>query len=92
MTMLVIAIFASLLGHAHAARTNPLASVSSPTWDAFNQSISGRLFNGLPILAPCFTSVNGAPQSPDTQECERVADHQTDASFISDIFGGYVTV
>ncbi|PLN78528.1 FAD-binding domain-containing protein [Aspergillus taichungensis] len=89
--MLLIAILASIVGHAHALHTSSLASVSSPTWDAFNQSVSGRLFNGLPALRPCFTSVNGVSQSPDTQECKRVVDSQTDASFICDTFGGYVT-
>ncbi|PKY04641.1 FAD-binding domain-containing protein [Aspergillus campestris IBT 28561] len=89
--ILTHAVPALILGHAQCLLINSLASVNSPTWDAFNQSVSGRLFTGQPVLAPCFTSVSGAPQSPDTQECERVVGNQMDAAFISDIFGGYAT-
>lgn len=90
--LLTYVLLVFILGIAHALRTNPLASVSGPAWDTFNQSVSGRLFNGLPVLAPCFSTVNGAPQSPDTQECKRVVGNQANAAFISDMFGGYATV
>ena len=34
-------------------------SVSQSDWEAFNASVSGRLHNGVPLLAPCYRAFNG---------------------------------
>ena len=34
-------------------------SVSQSDWEAFNASVSGRLHNGVPLLAPCYKAFNG---------------------------------
>ncbi|KAL2813870.1 FAD-binding domain-containing protein [Aspergillus granulosus] len=73
-------------------RTSSLSSVSESAWNTFNLSINGRLRNGEPLLAPCYTRYNGHFQRPDVQECAILQKNRTNGPFISDHFGGYQNV
>jgi hypothetical protein len=39
-----------------------ISSVSKQDWDAFNASVDGRLHEGVPIFAPCYSVYNGESQ------------------------------
>lgn len=44
------------------SRPGSVLSVSQSDWEAFNASVSGRLHNGAPLLAPCYKIFNGREQ------------------------------
>ncbi|KAL4917613.1 hypothetical protein BDW62DRAFT_218097 [Aspergillus aurantiobrunneus] len=75
------------LGHG----SGSLLSVSRSEWEAFNESVSGRLYDGVPILAPCYGVYNGEEQVQilDTERCNTIQENRRDHSFVSDRFGGY---
>ncbi|KAI9372487.1 hypothetical protein BJX61DRAFT_533913 [Aspergillus egyptiacus] len=68
---------------------SPVWSIDQENWDAFNASVSGRLYNGMPMLAPCFKIYNDGPQTPMPEVCDRLQRHRADHLFVSDHFGGY---
>ncbi|KAL3474584.1 hypothetical protein BJX99DRAFT_174699 [Aspergillus californicus] len=72
--------------------TASLASVDQSAWETFNKSINGRLHKGEPMLAPCYLIYDGQTQIPDDQECTVIQESRMNATFISDLFGGYETV
>ncbi|KAL4809499.1 hypothetical protein BDV18DRAFT_157254 [Aspergillus unguis] len=74
---------------AAAAGHNPVSAASQADWNTFNASISGRLYTGEPILAPCFAAFNGREQTVDTQQCEIIQKNRGDHAFVSSKFGGY---
>ena len=76
----------------HVSCLTSLSTINESTWDAFNSSVSGRLRNGQPMLAPCYTNFNGHAQLPDHQECSALQSHQSDSDFVSKHFGGYQNV
>jgi hypothetical protein len=45
-----------------ASSSGSVLSVSQSDWQAFNASVSGRLHNGVPLLAPCYRTFNGKEQ------------------------------
>ncbi|KAL5359266.1 FAD-binding domain-containing protein [Aspergillus floccosus] len=63
-----------------------LLSVNQSTWDAFNQSIMGRLHDGQPMMAPCYLHYNGEIQTPNLEQCLGLQRNQLDSVFISDHF------
>ncbi|PYH88394.1 FAD-binding domain-containing protein [Aspergillus ellipticus CBS 707.79] len=71
-----------------AARAS-LQSVSQSKWDSFNQSVSGRVYDGEPFLAPCYNTYNGQLKMPDYEECTLLQSNRSQSVFISDYFGGY---
>ncbi|KKK21133.1 hypothetical protein P175DRAFT_0507165 [Aspergillus ochraceoroseus IBT 24754] len=83
----------AVLGSVNAIALAPRASVgtvSDQDWDTFNASVSGRLYNGEPMLAPCYTNYNGEPQVPNLEECIVVQGKKGDPTFITGQFGGYM--
>ncbi|KAL2858219.1 hypothetical protein BJX68DRAFT_278227 [Aspergillus pseudodeflectus] len=66
-----------------------ISSVSKQDWDAFNASIHGRLHEGVPIFAPCYSVYNGESQIPDSTTCTTLQESRHDQFFISSHFGGY---
>ncbi|KAL4899568.1 hypothetical protein BDW74DRAFT_171478 [Aspergillus multicolor] len=64
-------------------------SVSDADWDAFNSSVSGRLQNGVPMLAPCYTNYNGQQQDVDSQVCDALQQNRANHLFVTEQFGGY---
>ncbi|KAE8323130.1 FAD-binding domain-containing protein [Aspergillus sergii] len=68
----------------------PLASINQTTWAALNESVSGRLGNALPMMAPCYRNVNGDTQVPDLQRCSVTMGKRFDPGFVSDQIGGYL--
>ncbi|RDW93782.1 uncharacterized protein DSM5745_01104 [Aspergillus mulundensis] len=69
--------------------TAPLSSVSQAAWEAFNETVGGRLYNGEPVLAPCYPNYNGEPQRSDAEECTVLQSSRNNGSFTSDNFGAY---
>ncbi|KAL4820470.1 hypothetical protein BDW67DRAFT_95530 [Aspergillus spinulosporus] len=69
--------------------TAPLSSVSQAAWAAFNETVEGHLYDGEPILAPCYSQYDGQPQRPDVEECTVLQSGRTNGLFTSDHFGGY---
>lgn len=67
--------------------SSSLISIDQRTWKAFNQSISGRLFDGRPMLTPCFDSYNGHQQVQNSTKCTELRQESS-----SDYFGGYQNV
>lgn len=82
------------LGHCIQRRRpfTSILSINQSTWDAFNASISGHLFNGEPIMASCYTHYNGKLQVPDAEQCAILQRSRSDPVFVSDYFGGYMNV
>ncbi|KAL4922897.1 hypothetical protein BDW62DRAFT_196904 [Aspergillus aurantiobrunneus] len=70
----------------------PLSSVNQSTWEAFSGRIGGRLYDGEPMLAPCYIRYNGHLQRPDAGECTALQRNRNNANFTSDHFGGYRNV
>ncbi|KAL4942348.1 hypothetical protein BDV06DRAFT_211930 [Aspergillus oleicola] len=82
---------AAALNHGSGSAFN-LASVlfvSQSDWDAFNVSVSGRLHDGVPMLAPCYGVYDGVEQKPDTETCSTLQSNRHDHLFVSNHFGGY---
>lgn len=69
-------------------RRNPfgetLYSIDESVWDAFNRSISGRLFDGRPMMAPCFGKYNESSPAAGCTGIQKGAPTQ--------YFGGYQNV
>ncbi|KAJ0413820.1 FAD-binding domain-containing protein [Aspergillus carlsbadensis] len=78
----------SLTLTASAASRASIASVSQDKWDALNSTISGRLHNGQPMLAPCFYRYNGQSQRP-SAECSAVQENKAASESIVEHVGGY---
>jgi hypothetical protein len=78
----------SLAVTASAGSRASIASLNQEKWDAFNSTISGRLHNGQPMLAPCFYRYNGQSQRPGA-ECSTVQENKGASESIVDYFGGY---
>ncbi|KAL4886476.1 hypothetical protein BJY04DRAFT_228338 [Aspergillus karnatakaensis] len=68
-----------------------ILSVPQTHWDRFNETVSGRLRHGIPMLAPCYTTYNGEEQTVNTKECDVLQQGRGDPLFVSDYFGGYTT-
>ncbi|KAL3470593.1 hypothetical protein BJX99DRAFT_267297 [Aspergillus californicus] len=86
---LALLAFAAAFRPVAALERNSVLSVSQSAWDAFNGSVSGRLHDGLPMLAPCYYNYEGAEQTPETDVCSALQQHRSDHLFVSDHFGGY---
>ncbi|KAL2827202.1 FAD-binding domain-containing protein [Aspergillus cavernicola] len=69
--------------------TVSLASVNQSAWDALDRSVGGRLYDGEPMLAPCYIRYNGQVQRPDIGECVVLQQNRTKLGFASNEFGGY---
>ncbi|KAL4874763.1 hypothetical protein BJY04DRAFT_233302 [Aspergillus karnatakaensis] len=72
--------------------TVSLSSVSQPTWKSFNESVGGHLYDGEPMLAPCFIRYDGHLQRPDARECALLQANRNDPVFTAEHFGGYRNV
>ncbi|KAL2828516.1 hypothetical protein BDW59DRAFT_178861 [Aspergillus cavernicola] len=84
--------FVATIGPLTASALAPRASVlsvSQSAWEALNASVSGRLNNGIPMLAPCYDVYNGEEQVLNIEECNLLQEHRSDHLFVSDRFGGY---
>ncbi|KAL4787306.1 hypothetical protein BJX76DRAFT_345599 [Aspergillus varians] len=87
--------FATLLavfGAANALSSRPtvsLSTVNQSTWEAFSKKVGGRLHDGEPMLAPCYTRYNGQEQTPNAEECSTLQTNRSNAVFTSQHFGGY---
>jgi hypothetical protein len=73
-------------------RATSLLFVNDTAWQSLNSSVGGRLYDGEPLLAPCYTRYNGHFQRPDAQECSILQTNRTNGPFVSDHFGGYQNV
>ncbi|KAL2871959.1 uncharacterized protein BJX67DRAFT_376809 [Aspergillus lucknowensis] len=88
MALALIAFFAAL-GQVNARPRASVFSVTQSDWDAFNASVSGRLHDGVPMLASCYAVYNGESQEPDPRECDILQENRGNHLFVSDQFGGY---
>ncbi|KAL5334483.1 hypothetical protein BJX70DRAFT_405421 [Aspergillus crustosus] len=73
-------------------RTAPVFSVSQATWESFNRTVGGRLYDGQPMFSPCFTRYNSQSQEPDTRECDLSLRNRNNSTFVSGYFGGYQNI
>ncbi|KAJ0425698.1 hypothetical protein BJY00DRAFT_298348 [Aspergillus carlsbadensis] len=91
MVLALLALVAAVgpMGVAAFAPRASTSSVNKQDWDAFNASVNGRLHEGIPIFAPCYTVYNGGSQVPDATTCSTLQESRHDQSFISSHFGGY---
>ena len=78
-------VFLLLLGVAQPALTSVLGQAP---WDAFNRSISGRLFDGIPMMSPCFDNYNGHQQKANHTRCAALRNENSPTLY----FGGYQNV
>ncbi|KAL4860880.1 hypothetical protein BDV12DRAFT_204599 [Aspergillus spectabilis] len=94
MVLFLLALIALLgpVSALHPRATSSLSSVNASTWSILSASVSGRLYDGEPLLAPCYTRYNGHLQRPDIQECTVLQNNRTNGVFISNHFGGYQNV
>ncbi|KAL4876180.1 hypothetical protein BJY04DRAFT_231890 [Aspergillus karnatakaensis] len=92
MAPLHLALVAALGAQALAAavRRAPLSSITDEQWSAFNETVSGNLHNGEPMLAPCYARYNGQVQKPDLGQCATVQAKGGDLNFATTQFGYYV--
>lgn len=83
-------------GHCHEQRPRQagpsITSMSQSAWDAFNATVSGRLHNGEPMMAPCYLDYDGTFQIPNIVECSNLQNNRSDTVLVSDHFGGYINV
>ncbi|KAL4863949.1 hypothetical protein BDV12DRAFT_201592 [Aspergillus spectabilis] len=86
---LLVALGAQSLALAVTRRAS-IASITDAQWNAFNETVSGNLRNGEPMLAPCYTRYNGQSQSPDLDQCAVVQTKGGDLNFATGQFGYYV--
>ncbi|KAL4924430.1 uncharacterized protein BDV17DRAFT_211283 [Aspergillus undulatus] len=77
------------LDHGHTHTSGTMLSVSQLDWEVFNASVSGRLHDGIPMLAPCYGSYDGGEQTLNTETCSILQGNRQDHLFVSDQFGGY---
>ena len=68
------------------------SSIPTSSWTAFNQTLGGRLYPGQPLAAPCFQSVNGVDTTVNATACAQVEAGYSTGFFISENFGGYMSV
>ncbi|KAL4929863.1 FAD-dependent oxidoreductase [Aspergillus undulatus] len=83
---------AAVLGAANALAprsTVPLSSIDKATWDDLSAKVGGRLYDGEPMWAPCYSQYNGQTQEPDVAECTEVQNHKGNATFSTARWGGY---
>ncbi|KAL3458399.1 hypothetical protein BJX64DRAFT_301938 [Aspergillus heterothallicus] len=88
-----LALLAALGTHALAlsiTRRTPISAITPDEWDAFNSTVSGRLRNGEPMLAPCYKRYNGETQSPNLAECANLQKNGGDLAFATGQFGYYM--
>ncbi|KAL4869505.1 hypothetical protein BDV12DRAFT_82272 [Aspergillus spectabilis] len=92
--ILVFLALATVLGlvGAFGNPADSLSSVNQSTWGSFQQGVGGRLYDGEPMLAPCFVPYNGQLQAPDTQECNVLQRDRNDSRFVSGNFGTYHSI
>ncbi|KAL2835353.1 hypothetical protein BJY01DRAFT_223828 [Aspergillus pseudoustus] len=93
MARLSLALLATLGTQALAltiSRRTPISSIAAAEWDAFNATVSGRLRNGEPMLAPCYTHYNGEAQKPDQAQCANLQKNGGDLTFATGQFGYYM--
>ncbi|KAL2863989.1 uncharacterized protein BJX67DRAFT_362191 [Aspergillus lucknowensis] len=93
MAPLHLGLLATLGAHALAlafTRRASIASITDSEWDAFNATVSGRLRNGEPMLAPCYTRYNGEAQEPDLEQCSVLQKDGGDLTYATGQFGMYV--
>ncbi|KAL4979770.1 hypothetical protein BDW66DRAFT_157213 [Aspergillus desertorum] len=74
---------------AHHRHTVSLSSVSQEAWAALNKTVGGRLYDGEPMLAPCYSRYDGQAQSINSEECTLLQNGRRNGSFTSNQFGGY---
>ncbi|KAL4985204.1 hypothetical protein BDW68DRAFT_148011 [Aspergillus falconensis] len=87
-TFLLIASLGTVNALAHRT-TASLSSVNQAAWAALNKTVGGRLYDGEPMLAPCYSRYNGQAQRPDAEYCTLLLNGRSNGSFTSDQFGGY---
>ncbi|KAF8967507.1 FAD-binding domain-containing protein [Flammula alnicola] len=64
--------------------------VTSQDWTALNNTVGGRLQNGVPFSQPCFSfREGGALNTPDPVQCAEIQSRYEDHVFRSDAFGAY---
>ncbi|KAF9886719.1 hypothetical protein FE257_011096 [Aspergillus nanangensis] len=80
----LLAVTLSVMCMRHKSLGKSLASVDESIWHSFNRSISGRLFDGRPMMAPCFGNYNGSLQAAGCTEIQNGAPTL--------YFGGYQNV
>ncbi|KAL4966334.1 uncharacterized protein BDV14DRAFT_208312 [Aspergillus stella-maris] len=68
----------------------PLSSINQSTWNALSTRVNGRLYDGEPLWAPCYTHVNGHTQTPDLEQCALLQDNTSNATFTSAQFAGFL--
>ena len=75
-TLFALASVVTAASHAkHAARASSILTVPPSEWTALNTAVEGRLYPGIPLARPCFSSYNGVqtPVTPaQTAECAEV--------------------
>ncbi|KAL4997909.1 hypothetical protein BDV10DRAFT_201482 [Aspergillus recurvatus] len=69
--------------------TASLSSVNQAVWAALNETVGGRLYDGEPMLAPCYSRYDGQAQIPEAEDCTLLQNNRRNGSFTSDQFGGY---
>lgn len=70
----------------------PTSSISSSQWQSLNNTLGGKLYNALPLAAPCFSVVNGANVSVNAAACSDVEANYTDPLYRVEKFGAYMFV
>ncbi|CZR69907.1 uncharacterized protein PAC_19807 [Phialocephala subalpina] len=74
-----------------------LGQIASSDWACLNDSVSGRLQVGNPIALPCYQQYSNqlgatpAPNAVDVAACTAINAEKTNATFVMEQFGGYLT-
>ncbi|KAK0474772.1 FAD-binding domain-containing protein [Armillaria novae-zelandiae] len=59
-------------------------------WLDLAHSLDGRLYRALPFASSCFSTVNGAPSTPNVTECTEIQDTYANATVRSEHFSAYM--
>ena len=85
-------LFSGLLFAFSLVTRSQAATPTAAQWAALNQTVSGRLFAGVPLAQSCYSSYNGTATTPDAAACSAVQSNYTANAYISDHYGGFMNV
>ena len=70
----------------------PIYNVPAEEWQKLNQTVGGRLYDGLPMAYPCYNKFQGSLKGSDVDSCTAIELQKTDTEFVANQSGGYILV
>ena len=70
----------------------PIYNVPAEKWQELNDTVGGRLFQGLPMAYPCYNNHQESLKGSDGNACTAIELQKTDTEFVANQSGGYIVV